>query len=85
MVHKIRQSWTKSQITQSVYLDISSVLDKVWHEELCAKLKQIGINGKVLELFKSFAEIHLENIVKIHLENFEEIHLKFCENPFGKF
>ena len=37
---------------RSVYLDMSKAFDKVWHEGLIFKLKQNGIEGKLLSLFK---------------------------------
>ena len=38
----------------SVFLDMSKSFDKVWHEGLLFKLKQNGINGKLLNLLKSY-------------------------------
>ena len=32
--------------TQSVYLDISEAIDRVWHKALISKLAAIGITGK---------------------------------------
>ena len=39
---------------RSVFLDMSKAFDKVWHEGLLFKLKQNGINGKLLKLLKSY-------------------------------
>ena len=39
---------------RSVYLDMSKAFDKVWHEGLIFKLKQNGIDGKLLGLFESY-------------------------------
>ena len=37
-----------------MFLDVSSAFEKVWHSGLLAKLNQIGIEGKILELFLSY-------------------------------
>ena len=39
---------------RSVYLDMSKAFDKVWHEGLIFKLKQNGINGKLLKLLTNY-------------------------------
>ena len=39
---------------RSVYLDISKAFDKVWHDGLIYKLKQNGIQGKLLQLIENF-------------------------------
>ena len=54
LVHSIRSSWNEGKITQGVFLDISSAFDKVWHKGLIAKLMQIGVEDKVLEVFTSY-------------------------------
>ena len=41
--------------TRAVFLDISKAFDKVWHEGLCFKLKQNGINGNPLQLLSGKA------------------------------
>ena len=54
LVHYIRSNWGSSNIVQGAFLDISSAFDKIWHKGLIEKLKQIGLDGKLLELFKSY-------------------------------
>ena len=54
IVHYIRSSWGKSNIVQGAFLDISAAFDKVWHNGLIAKLCQIGIDGTLINLFKSY-------------------------------
>ena len=56
LVHRIQKSWTESNITQAVFLDIHAAFDKVWHSGLLAKLKQAGVEHKALNLFKSYLE-----------------------------
>ena len=49
--------------TRAVFLDISKAFDKVWHEGLCFKLKQNGINGSLLDLMSSFLSDRKQRVV----------------------
>ena len=44
----------KSLEVRAVFLDISKVFDKVWHDGLIFKLKQNGISGSLLKLFENY-------------------------------
>ena len=54
IVHLIRKSWTKGNITQGVFLDVSAAFDKCWHSGLLAKLAQIKVEDSCHDLFKSY-------------------------------
>ena len=54
IVHYIRKCWGHSKIVQGAFLDISAAFDKVWHNGLIAKLTQIGVDGLLLDMFKSY-------------------------------
>ena len=54
LVDSIHQSLDINLEVRSVFLDMSKAFDKVWHEGLLFKLKQNGINGKLLKLLKSY-------------------------------
>ena len=54
LVDSIHQSLDINLEVRSVFLDMSKAFDKVWHEGLLFKLKQNGINGKLLNLLKSY-------------------------------
>ena len=48
---------------RSVYLDISKAFDKVWHEGLIFKLKQNGIEGKLLNPFQIYLTNRKQRVV----------------------
>ena len=56
LVNEIHEAFENPKLldVRAVFLDISKAFDKVWHEGLIFKLKQNGISGKFLNLFKSY-------------------------------
>merc|ERR1711928_329090 len=48
---------------RSIYLDMSKAFDKVWHEGLLHKLKQNGIDGKLLAFFKNYLSDRKQRVV----------------------
>ena len=54
LVDSIHSSLDINLDVRSVFLDMSKAFDKVWHERLLFKLKQNGINGKLLNLLKGY-------------------------------
>ena len=53
---------------RSVYLDLSKAFDKVWHEGLIFKLKQNGIEGKLLDLLSNYLSNRKQ---KVHINGSE--------------
>ena len=51
---EISNAFENTDETRAVFLDISKAFDKVWHEGLCFKLKQNGIDGSLLKLISDF-------------------------------
>ena len=49
--------------TQAIYFDISKAFDRVWHEGLLAKLKSVGIRGKLHAWFCSYLTDRSQNVV----------------------
>ena len=49
--------------TRAVFLDISKVFDKVWHDGLILKLKNHGISGPLLALIESYLSNYKQRIV----------------------
>ena len=54
LVDSIHSSFDINLDVRSVFLDMSKAFDKVWHEGLLFKLEQNGINGKLLDLLRSY-------------------------------
>ena len=48
---------------RSVYLDMSKAFDKVWHEGMVFKLKQNGIDGKLLTLLQNYLTKRKQRVV----------------------
>ena len=48
---------------RSVFLDMSKAFDKVWHEGLLFKLKQNGIDGKLLALLSNYLSNRRQKVV----------------------
>ena len=48
--------------TNGVFLDISEAFDRVWHDDLLFKLKQIGVTGNGPRLIKSFLSYRVEGV-----------------------
>ena len=48
---------------RGVFLDISKVFDRVWHEELIFKTKSIGISGPLLKLIERFLSNRYQQVL----------------------
>ena len=46
-----------------IFLDLSKALDRVWHKDLIHKLKNNGIDGKLLSLIESFLHNRYQRVV----------------------
>ena len=58
-----------------VFLDVSKAFDKVWHEGLTFKIKQMGITGCLFEWLKSYISERYQKVVLNGMES----HLCFLE------
>ena len=56
LVDEIHQAFDSAECfeVRTVFLDISKAFDKVWHDGLIFKLKQNGISGSRLKLFRNY-------------------------------
>ena len=48
---------------RAVFLDISRAFDRVWHEGLLFKLKQLGVEGEALMIIKDFLNDREQRVV----------------------
>ena len=48
---------------QGVFLDMSKAFDKVWHEWLIYKLRQVGVSGEALALISSFLNNRFQHVI----------------------
>ena len=69
LVHEIHESFDCGLAVRSVYLDMSKAFDKVWHEGLIFKLKQNGIEGKLLNLFSDYLANRKQRVVLNGMES----------------
>ena len=63
LVDSIHSSLDINLDVRSVFLDMSKAFDKVWHQGFIFRLYQNGINGKLLNLLKSYLENRLQRVV----------------------
>ena len=61
--HHICQTFEQKQHSVMVFCDISKAFDRVWHKGLLYKLKQNGINGKLLNWLKNYLEERSQKVV----------------------
>ena len=54
ITHEIYKSLDEGFEVRGVFLDISKVFSRVWHDGLIFKLQESGISGKFLLLLKDF-------------------------------
>ena len=53
-VEETIRAWEEGKVTDTVYLDFAKAFDKVDHDILCHKIKELGITGKVGLWIKDF-------------------------------
>ena len=65
ITHEIYNAFDKdpSQDLRAVFLDISRAFDRVWHEGLIFKLKQIGIDCEYINIVKDFLADRKQRVV----------------------
>ena len=63
ITHEIYQSFDDVLEVRGVFLDISKIFDKVWHEGLIYKLKQNWVKGNLLETLTNFLNDRTQRVV----------------------
>ena len=54
LVHMIQSALDEQKEVHNIFLDMSKAFDKSWHDGLLFKLQWNGIEGQLLQLFKSY-------------------------------
>ena len=52
--HEILSAFDVGLKVRGIFLDISKVFDKVWHDQLIFKLRQDGVCGKMINILEDF-------------------------------
>ena len=81
IAHKIYQSLENGDDVCFVSLDASSAFDRVWQEGLLFKLKCKGVNGKLLEWFRSYLTNHHQRVC--HQRTMLKVGIYICGCPTG--
>ena len=63
ITHAIYKAFDNNQEIRAVFLDISRAFDRVWHEGIIFKLKQLGVEGDALNIIKSFLADRKQRVV----------------------
>ena len=54
ITHEIYKAFDQGNEIRAVFLDISKAFDTVWHSGLLHKLQNIGVEGDMIKIIKSF-------------------------------
>ena len=79
--HQICRTFENHQYSCMVFFDISKAFDRVWHKGLLFKLKQNGINGKLL--FQIF-QMDFKLFVKQKAESYSKLKLLFSTSSHSR-
>ena len=61
--HNICQAIDNNQYACMVFCDVSKAFDRVWHKGLIFKLKQLGIDGDLLEWISNYLDNRQQRVV----------------------
>ena len=67
---------------RTVYLDISTALERVWHDGLIHRLKRCNISGKILFLIQSFLKNRKQGTVMNEQGPDRWLHYRWCWGSF---
>ena len=63
IVHKLYSGLDNNENACLVFLDISKAFDRVWHEGLLFKLKQLGISGILIKWLESYLALRKQRVI----------------------
>ena len=74
ITHEIYKSFDDSYEVRVVFLDISKAFDKLWHQGLHYKLRQIGISGKLLNTLTYFLNNRTQRVIlNVHYSSWAKV------------
>ena len=62
--HNIYQAFDNTMFSCIVFCDVSKAFDRVWHKGLLFKLRQNGIDGKLLEWLSSYLSQRKQKVLQ---------------------
>ena len=81
--HHICHAIDNNQYTCMVFCDVSKAFDRVWQKGLIFKLKQLGIDGDLLEWISNYLNIRQQRVViKSCKSDYKEPMLGYLESLF---
>jgi hypothetical protein len=63
ITHKIYKAFDDGEEIRAVFLDISRAFDRVWHDGIIFKLRQMGVEGDTLNILTSFLANREQRVV----------------------
>jgi len=73
--HHVCQALDQNQFSCMIFCDISKAFDRVWHKGLLFKLKQNGIDGKLLNWLSSYLQNRKQKtVIQSSVSNLQSIH-----------
>ena len=61
-MHSLAEGLENKSVIANCYFDLSKAFDRVWHEELLAKLAHVGISGALFAWFEGYLKGRVQRV-----------------------